>query len=385
MLAQSASPEWIGRTRPLSNVVQVVKSLLPVVLFAAGCLAASHARAVSPPVFVPLGTLGGSDSFGESSRALGVSDDGTAVVGDSLASVGLGVTKGIEAFIWTQNKGMKGLGALSDEPFSSTAWDVSRRGTVVVGHSHTPDGRQAFSWQQDRGIRGLGCLPRHYRSVAYGVSANGKVIVGLSSSSEATLAFRWTEETNMVSLGDLPGGGTSSAALAVSADGRVIVGRGSSQRGQEAFRWTSEDGLVGLGDLPGGEFYSAAYGVSEDGQYLVGEARSAAGTEAFLWSLKTGMTKLGDLADGDFASTAYAVSATGHVVVGRASGPDGAEAFVWTADGRMQSLHALVRTQPDLHNWELEAARDVSADGTTIVGVGRNPAGQPAAWLLQMR
>jgi probable HAF family extracellular repeat protein len=141
--------------------------------------------------------------------------------------------------------------------------------------------------------------------------------------------------------------------------------------------------MVGLGDLADGDFYSAAFGVSANGQYVVGAARSANGVEAFLWSLANGMAGLGDLADGDFASTAYAVSAKGQVVVGQASGPDGAEAFVWRGD-RMQSLHALVRQQAEFQDWELEAARDVSADGKSIVGVGRNPAGEPAAWLLQM-
>jgi probable HAF family extracellular repeat protein len=365
------------------KVVQVVKSLLPLVFLAVHCLSASHAQADSAPQFIPLGNLGGSDSFGESSRALGISEDGSAVVGDSLAAVGLGVTKGVEAFVWTQQNGMRGLGALSEDPFASTACDVSRGGAVVVGHSRTPAGTQAFRWQQAHGIRGLGHLPRHHRSVAYGVSADGQVIVGLSSSSAATLAFRWTDATGLVSLGDLPGGGTSSAALAVSADGRVVVGRGSSQRGQEAFRWTEQEGLVGLGDLPAGQFYSAAFGVSAEGQYVVGAARSAVGVEAFLWSPATGMTPLGGLREGDFASTAYAVSATGQVVVGQASGPNGAEACVWNHT-QIQSLHALVHKQPEYQKWELRAARDVSADGTVIVGVGRNPAGKPAAWLLRM-
>ncbi len=363
--------------------MQVVKSFLLLLLFAGHGLAASRAEPDSAVEFVALGNLGGSDSFGESSRALGISDDGTAVVGDSLASVGLGVTRGVEAFLWTRRNGLQGLGALADDLFSSTAWDVSRGGAVVVGHSRTESGQQAFRWDRSQGIRGLGYLPRHDRSMAYGVSADGKVIVGLSSSATVTLAFRWTEATGPVSLGDLPGGRTSSAALAVSADGGVVVGRGSSTRGEEAFRWTAEEGLVGLGDLAAGDFYSAAFGVSADGQYVVGAARSANGVEAFIWSAAIGMRGLGDLHDGDFASTAYAVSATGGIVVGQASGPNGAEAFLWDGD-RMQSLQALAASQPECRGWELQAARDVSANGTVIVGVGRNPEGEPAAWLLRI-
>jgi hypothetical protein len=50
----------------------------------------------------------------------------------------------------------------------------------------------------------------------------------------------------------------------------------------------------------------------------------------------------------------------------------------------MQSLESLAARQPGCQGWELQAARDVSADGTAIVGVGRNPDGEPAAWLLRI-
>lgn len=333
--------------------------------------------------FTALGNLRGSGEFGPSSEAYGVSADGQAVAGVSLSSIGLGVTRGEEAFLWIKPGEMQGLDSLAPPQanFFSAAQDVSDQGRVVVGESETDKGRQAFRWTQAGGMVGLGTLAQHASSIAYGVSADGKIIVG----TQGKVAFRWTEEQGMTSLGDLPGGQKRSTAMAVSSDGSVVVGCGSTDDGTEAFRWTAETGLQGLGDLTGGSFSSAAEGVSRDGAVVVGRGRSTSGAEAFRWTAAEGMKALGDLPDGEFSSGANAVSGDGKVIVGQATGPSGPVAFLWTAEQGMQSLTALVRDVPSAAGWQLTEACDISDDGTVIVGTGTNPQKEQAAWLIRRR
>ena len=58
------------------------------------------------------------------------------------------------------------------------------------------------------------------------------------------------------------------------------------------------------------------------------------------------------------------------------------EAFLWTSDGGMQNLRELLIAggATGLTGWRLTQASAISADGRTIVGSGRNPAGNPEAW-----
>jgi len=332
--------------------------------------------------FIGLGNLRGSGEFGPSSEAHGVSSDGRAVVGLSLSSVGMGVTRGEEAFLWIAPGPMRGIEALGDSQneFYSKAFDVADQGRVVVGESQTAQGRQAFRWTQQTGMEPLGTIAEHETSVAYGVSASGQVIVG----TQGRVAFRWTKEEGLVLLGDLSGGQKRSTAMAVSADGMVIVGCGNSEDGTEAFRWTAETGLRGLGDLTGGSFLSVADGISRDGSVVVGTAKSAHGTEAFRWTSSDGMSGLGDLPDGEFSSVANAVSGDGNIVVGKAAGPSGPDAFIWTAQSGMQPLISRLRDVPAAAGWRLTEARDISDDGTIIVGLGINPQKETAAWLIRL-
>ena len=171
MLSYPESREAIMRTRFLS--------LAAVMLV--------HVSAVSSAEyqFLHLGNLKGKEDNSQktSSNAYGVSGDGKAVVGESLSLIGLGITRGNEAFLWLEPTGMKGLDALpsGEAPFRSTAWDVADQGAVVVGDSRSDRGKQAFRWLHATGkMIGLGTLPQHEESIAYGVSGDGKVIAGVS-------------------------------------------------------------------------------------------------------------------------------------------------------------------------------------------------------------
>lgn len=340
--------------------------------------------------FLDLGNLKGKEDNTEKahSSAYGVSGDGTAAVGESLSLIGLGITRGNEAFLWTPATGLRGLDALptGEAPFYSAAWDVADRGAVVVGESHTDKGKQAFRWLQTSGkMSSLGALPDHEESIAYGVSGDGRVIVGVSRGRGARFAFRWTEQRGMESLGDLPGGREDSTARAISRDGSTAVGHGTGSAGVEAFLWTADSGLIRLGDLAGGRTWSAAFGVSRDGSVIVGQSYSKAGKEAFRWTESGGMQGLGDLPEGEFASSATAVSGDGATVVGQASSASGSEAFLWTTEGGLQRIADLLKSTPAAQGWRFSETRDISDDGTVLVGTGLNAKGEDAAWLLRIR
>ena len=170
-------------------------------------------------------------------------------------------------------------------------------------------------------------VPQSLVSIANAVSSNGSVVVGdLDIISPAfDDAFRWTQQSGTIELG-------FDRASDVSADGSVVVG----SDGAEAVRWTAAGGIVGLGRLTGG-VSSGATAVSQDGSVVVGFSDSVFGPEAFYW-----MQELGTI---NLRTTLISSGVT------------------------------------NLAGWTNLFAEDVSADGTTIVGHGRNPAGNRQAWI----
>ena len=309
------------------------------------------------------------------SVANGVSSDGSIIVGNS----------DLEAFRWTIDDGIVGLGFLyvpGHDSFLSFANDVSSDGSTVVGNSNsTPVGGgiqrvEAFRWTANDGMIGLGDLPGGgFFSRANGVSSDGSVVVGVSESSQSGSsgeAFRWTADDGMIGLGSLYGP-YSSRAVAASSDGSVIVGDSSFPTGREAFRWTADDGMIGLGDLPGGEFASIAQDISSDSSVIVGHSRSSLGIEAFIWDSVNGMQRLSDILTaggldltGWDLEVAQAVSADGKIIAGYGDGPNGKQQ-AWLADLTPTSpIFMGLGFLPDGGN--SSAAFDVSANGSVVVG-----------------
>ncbi|WP_299152274.1 autotransporter domain-containing protein [uncultured Tateyamaria sp.] len=270
---------------------------------------------------------------------------------------------------------MTGLGDLPGGTYESTALGVSADGSVVVGQSRSLNGREAFRWVGGT-MTGLGDLPGgSFNSLARAVSADGSVVVGVGRSASGSEAFRWVGGT-MTGLGDLPGGNFFSNAYDVSADGSVVVGQSASASGSEAFRWVGGT-MTGLGDLPGGIYSSFATGVSADGSVVVGRGTSASGLEAFRWEGGT-MTGLGDLPGGPFFSTANAVSGDGSVVVGSSRAASRNVAFRWEG-GSMAALGDLLAAKGiDQTGITLLDATGISDDGTVIVGNAFTTAGNEA-------
>jgi probable HAF family extracellular repeat protein len=266
---------------------------------------------------IPLGDLPGGEF---QSQADAVSADGLTVVGVSNSDLGS------EAFYWTEADTMTGLGVLSEGP--SYARAASGDGSVIVGISEPSS--EAFVWTEVSGMKSLG------RGSAWGVSDDGSIVVG-PMPDEVTgdsRAFRWTEATGMVDLGDLPGGDVRASATAISGDGRVIVGYSSSILSPwQTFRWTETGGMEAIGAFGA---YSA-FDVSFDGTRIVGELYNGSTDVAYMWDAVQGVRTIQDILVNEYGL--------------------------------------------DLGGWELTQANGISADGHTIVGLGRNPSGSWEAWI----
>ena len=117
------------------------------------------------------------------SDANAVSADGSTVVGQS--SVG---STPWEAFRWTEAGGIEGLGNLNSGAFGgSEALGVSGDGSLVVGTGPSDTGSTAFIWDEEHGMRAIAQLLVDELGLdltgwkltrATDISADGSVIVG---------------------------------------------------------------------------------------------------------------------------------------------------------------------------------------------------------------
>lgn len=236
------------------------------------------------------------------SVATDASYDGSVVVGASSSLHGN--TYVMEAYRWTEEDGLLGLGGLLEgNLFFSFARAISDDGTTIVGYStsESPNiGAEPFRWTESEDIIGLGDLvPENYDAEACDVSGDGSVVAGRSYT--ASECFRW-EDGEMQRIAEE---GTFGEAWGVSADGSVVVGSAGIDGFQQAFRWTEETGMAGLGfpDPEGLGGYSVALKVSGDGttivgfqQYNLSDAPYSV-VETFRWTEETGRVSLGHLSE----------------------------------------------------------------------------------------
>ena len=350
----------------------------------------SAGAAVAAPVFIPLPDLPGGLNF---SAAMAVTPYGHMAAGFA-GSTASAASNGFEATRWTisgNSATATALGDLAGDGFDSLAEGISADGSIVVGRGHSTNSgssqTEALRWTSATGAQGLGDLPGLYfysfYSTAKDISDDGSVIVGQSDSNLGLRAAKWTA-SGIEALNGLED------ATGVSANGGVIVGTGVDAI---AKRVIGAD-VQSLGYLHAAKPFSAANAVSSDGRVVVGGSGALnilneATIEAFRWE-NGAMQSLGALtSDSSFRSVATATTADGAVVVGNSAvfyfGQDRERAFIWDADHGMRNLQTVLNDlgTTGLANWTLLGAEDISADGRTIVGWGRNGTNY-GAWLVRL-
>ncbi|MBE7458662.1 MAG: hypothetical protein KJ057_16875 [Phycisphaerae bacterium] len=255
------------------------------------------------------------------------SSDGHCVSGDGRVIVG-GVSPG-EAYYWIPGVEFYRMGDLPGGSFSSKAWGADWEGAVIVGSASSERSRniEAFIWTSQDGMVGLGGLdPNHIYSLASGISSDGTIVVGKTRSPETQVAFRWTAEEGMHELSRSEKWGWHQAQ-GISPDGSVIVGYGYyNDLGYDAFRWTEEEGMTALGVLDETPFkyQGRAEDASVRGWIIVGWSDEDDGRKAVVWTPRRGILRLGELLANDFGVdlgtwemySGFAVSYDGKTIVG---------------------------------------------------------------------
>jgi uncharacterized membrane protein len=199
----------------------------------------------------------------------------------------------VVAYEWTFDNGWNTLEGDGDGE-SYKAIGVSGDGSVVVGWDQQWNGcRTAYSWTPDP--TWLGTMfttdPTWPHGEADATSDNGTYIVGggLTDSLDAfganvTNAFRYTTDDGMLPLGLLPGHEYLSWGNAVTNDGEVFgysMSEFSPWAIREAFWWTEDGGMVSLADslvalgaeIPEGYTLMNVLDVSNDGRFIIGFAQ----------------------------------------------------------------------------------------------------------------
>jgi len=302
-------------------------------------------------------------------QALGISGDGSVIVGAGCVSSGHN-----EAFRWTAAGGYQVLGDLGGG--SSDARAASLDGSVVVGQSTDASGTpRAYRWTAAQGMVALPLLQAGtFGNEADAVTDDGTMVAGGNA--------WWKTSGQTGSFG----GGTCSALQAplsmvdLSADGSVAAGSGAGgldmfgQQATNAYRSTPAGNCQDIDAVFNRN--SDASGISAAGTVIVGEMQVGSPYLAFRWTASTGMVNLGSLGGG--LSRAIATSQDGSVVVGTSlttTSSGSAHAFIWTARCGMLDLQTALKKQGAKipSGWILQTATDVSEDGTVITGWGVSP------------
>jgi probable HAF family extracellular repeat protein len=211
-------------------------------------------------------------------------------------------------------------------------WDINDAGDVVGGFN-------AYVWTADGTITGLGTLPGQSYSIALWIN-NARQVAGTSG----TRGFFWQNGT-MQDLGTLGGNATEPTDLN---EAGQVVGQSSLPNGSfHAFVWSPGGGMVDLGTLGGAN--SRANAVNASGQ-VVGWSETASGQRhAFIWKAGEGMTDMGTLPiihdpqrgtpnPALSSSEALDINDAGEVTGFSIAGYYGPYAYIWTRGGGMQIL-----------------------------------------------
>jgi uncharacterized membrane protein len=191
----------------------------------------------------------GSTVANRSSRANGVSADGSVIVGwqDGVSGFRQGAywVGGVQTLLWE---------SMGPDVFEvGEAQAATPDGSIIVGGS-TAFG-DAYRWTGGPYVESIGGLSGfNWRSSATDVSDDGSVIVGWSGFGGDRAAFIWIEGTGILRLDDYldsvgidTQGLVPAAATGISGNGRIIVGWGFEGFTTKGFR-VDLDGVVGVAD-----------------------------------------------------------------------------------------------------------------------------------------
>ncbi|MEZ5324502.1 MAG: hypothetical protein R3F19_05520 [Verrucomicrobiales bacterium] len=285
------------------------------------------------------------------------------------------------------------LGDLPGGRFESIATSISPDATQVFGQSSGLCGSQPFIWTAETGMAAMAPkAPTEANEPITIYSANGMVIGNLDTIEDGPAGVkRVTAPTFQVSgmrrqlLTNSPAHfemtasrlGSTHLANAVSGNGAWILTVAEDSTSTTGYLWRTQPLEIArtMGDLDG------YVDVTDDGTIL-GYLQNSGKRLAVILHASGDDEVLSALPPGWSAVTPSAISNDAQIVVGQATGTTGTRhAFLWNRDTGYRLVSSIAPDHPD---WELIQAVDISADGSTLVGYGRNPDGQAEAWLITL-
>lgn len=196
------------------------------------------------------------------SRAYDVSADGRIAIGVGDCAASFQVEDLGMAVRWVDDGGPEPLGYLPGAAMNfSRANAISPEGDAIVGSSASADGTEPFVWTEARGMVGIGNLSGASYGAAEAVSSLGRFVGGSSGGR----AFLWTEHLGMRDVQEMLArnpqidleGWTLTSVTAISSDGVYLAGDGINPDGNQEAWWAElfrfpdddDDGQVDLDDL----------------------------------------------------------------------------------------------------------------------------------------
>ena len=349
-------------------------------LIVSALLLVASATAASPPEPVEFLDLGGPLRPRTWVKALGVSGDGSTVVGEIWDG------SQTQAFVWTRHEGLIPIGDLPGGEFFSTAQAASHDGSVVVGTGSAEHGSQAFRWTRETGMTPLPRHPAGGTSFAHDVSADGNVIVGAVLGAGVYMQGVAWRDGGLTSFAER---GIASLA-AVSANGDTVAGYGfasdlGTYNGGYEGALLGPDGIVWTtGDFRPYVWHpeSQITGLSPDGRIAVGRGNYVFGPEAFVWSREEGSRLFVEFETSYGGSNATDISADGSIIVGQVTWTY-PTAYLHDRFRGTRSLQTVLERDHgvDLGGLFLNVTTGISDDGRTLVGYASLPDTIKRSWI----
>lgn len=231
--------------------------------------------------------LGNLNSSPDGTSAWGMTSDGSTVVG-------LGMFSGWEghAVKWSQATGLVDMGSTTPGS-SSRANGINNDGSVVVGWQDDDYGDRFAVYWKDNVQTFIKNNGYEVTGEAQAVTPDGNTIVGISEEEEA--AFVWNVVDGYTSIKH-PDPMYIGGASGISDDGKTVIGYfrpwGAPATSGEGFIWTKETGALNLNEYVAsigydelGITFSLPLGISPNGRNIVGLGASGNGISGFVIKL----------------------------------------------------------------------------------------------------
>jgi uncharacterized membrane protein len=194
-------------------------------------------------------------------------------------------------------------------------------------------------------------------------------------------AALWAGE-GLLPILDPSGAVVPEAAGAITPDGTVVLGH--TRFDHQIFRYQPADGSLSIIDPFPGAAFQLASDVSPDGNTFVGTATTGLGIEAYRW--RNGLVEtLGHLNPSDPFTFGGRMSHDGRRIIGVSGASFSAQPFLWEEGIGIRPLADVVAEQGiDTRGYRIDAVKDISADGRTVVGSAESPDGDFFGYVLHL-